>query len=148
MRVEELAARECLRDLVARYNMNGDSGRIEALVALFTEDGELEVAGGALHRGREALAAFFAGVARGGDAVPVLQHLRHHVATQQFDLHDVGRASGRCYFSVYTDGGLDHWGVYRDEYCLTPAGWRIARRRVSIDGFTPGGWGEASVRGR
>lgn len=143
---EELAAREGIRDLVARYNISGDSGRIAELVALFIEDGELEV-DGAVHRGRAALEDFFGGVARGGAGVPELRALRHHLATQQIDIVGAARATGRVYFSVYTDRGLDHWGVYRDEYCLTEDGWRFARRRVSVDGFTPGGWGEASLSG-
>lgn len=145
---QELAARESIRDLVARYTMNGDSGRIAQLVALFAEDGELALDGGVVHRGRAALETFFAGVVEGGVQVPRLRLLRHHLATQQIEILDSHRATGRTYFSVYTDRGLDHWGVYRDEYRLTEAGWRFARRRVSIDGFTPGGWGEASMSAR
>ena len=63
---EELAARECIRDLVARYNMSGDSGRIAELVALFAPDGELEV-DGSVYRGRAALDEFFNAVAAPGD---------------------------------------------------------------------------------
>ena len=148
MQSDELAAREGIRDLVARYTMNGDSGRVAQLVALFTENGELVIEGGAVYRGHAALAAFFRSVALGGGDVPELRALRHHVATQQIELLAAGSATGRTYFSVFTDRGLDHWGVYRDDYRLTDAGWRFARRRVSIDGFTPGGWGEASMSGR
>jgi len=145
VRAEELAARESIRDLVARYNMNGDGGRIAELVALFTVDGELVVEGGATCCGHAELGAFLGGVAFGGEALPPLRALRHHVTTQQIDILDDGHATGRVYFSVFTDRGLDHWGVYRDDYRLTDAGWRFARRRVSVDGFTPGGWGEASL---
>lgn len=38
----ELLARESIRDLVARYNMLGDSGRIDEVAALFRPDGCLE----------------------------------------------------------------------------------------------------------
>lgn len=148
MRLEELAARESIRDLVARYNMSGDSGRIDELVDLFTADGELAVEGGATCRGHAELEAFFGGVALGGEALPPLRALRHHVTTQQIDILSEGHATGRIYFTVFTDRGLDHWGVYRDDYRLTDAGWRFARRRVSVDGFTPGGWGEASLAAR
>ncbi|NND69480.1 MAG: nuclear transport factor 2 family protein [Halioglobus sp.] len=145
MQADELAARESLRDLTSRYNMHGDSGRIAELVALFTEDGELEVDGDAVCRGHTALHAFFAGVAQGGASVPELRTLRHHLTTQQIDMLDAGRATARTYFTVYTDRGVDHWGVYRDDFRLTAQGWRIARRRVGVDGFTPGGWGEAAM---
>jgi hypothetical protein len=39
----ELLARESIRDLVARYNMLGDSGRIDEVAALFCPDGCLEI---------------------------------------------------------------------------------------------------------
>ena len=38
----EAIAREAIRDLVARYNANGDSGRFEPLMELFAEDDQTE----------------------------------------------------------------------------------------------------------
>src|SRR5215472_3218788 len=58
----ELAARESIRDLVARYNANGDSGRFDAVMALFAEDATLELEGEILHGGA-AIRAFFERVA-------------------------------------------------------------------------------------
>lgn len=144
MLTEELAAREAIRDIVARYNMNGDGGRIAELVALFADDGEFEV-DGTLYRGRDALREFFSGIVAGDADVPQIRSLRHHLATQQIDIVATGRATGRVYFAAYTDRGLDHWGLYRDDYRLTDEGWRFARRRVSIDGVTPGGWAVANM---
>ena len=45
MTLDELIARECVRDTYARYNHAGDRGRIEELAACFTVDGILEVKG-------------------------------------------------------------------------------------------------------
>ena len=39
----ELIAREAARDLVARYNANGDAGRLDEVLALFRADAVLEV---------------------------------------------------------------------------------------------------------
>jgi small subunit ribosomal protein S13 len=41
----ELEARVEIRDLVARYNANGDAGRLDAMMALFDDRAELEVEG-------------------------------------------------------------------------------------------------------
>src|SRR5436305_4632163 len=41
----ELAARESIRDLVARYNANGDAGRIEQVLTLFAPDAVLDIEG-------------------------------------------------------------------------------------------------------
>ncbi|WP_407043639.1 nuclear transport factor 2 family protein, partial [Gordonia amicalis] len=42
MQPDEAAAREEIRDLAARYNLYGDTGRTEQEARLFTADGTLE----------------------------------------------------------------------------------------------------------
>ena len=42
MEVWELIARESIRDCIARYNANGDSGRIDQMVEVFAPDGIME----------------------------------------------------------------------------------------------------------
>ena len=42
MELWELEARESIRDLVARYNANGDSGRFDPMLELFAEDATLD----------------------------------------------------------------------------------------------------------
>ena len=58
MEIWELVARESIRDIIARYNCNGDSGRIDAMMSLFTPDAVLEVAGRDPQVGREAIRRF------------------------------------------------------------------------------------------
>ena len=55
MELWEIEARESVRDLVARYNANGDSGRIEQMVELFAEDAVLLIAPSAEYVGRDAI---------------------------------------------------------------------------------------------
>jgi ketosteroid isomerase-like protein len=43
MELWELVARESIRDLVARYNANGDSGRFEQMLAVFADDASMEL---------------------------------------------------------------------------------------------------------
>ena len=69
MKPGELEARESIRDLVARYNANGDAGRLDAVLELFAEDAVLEVPGETL-RGRAAIRAFMARVASGAGGPP------------------------------------------------------------------------------
>ena len=57
MTPEEVAAREAIRDLVARYNANGDAGRFDDVVALFAPDAVMELPNGEVLEGREAIAA-------------------------------------------------------------------------------------------
>lgn len=144
----EVEARECIRDLVARYNANGDSGRIDAVVALFATDAELEVPGRSL-RGREEIRSFLAGIgaetrSRMGDAGFKL--IRHFTATHQIDVTSRDHATGRCYYAVLTDRGLDHWGRYVDEYRREDDRWLFAKRRATVDGRVPGSWSEAIRR--
>ena len=60
----ELVARESVRDLVARYNANGDSGRFDPLLELFAEDAVMELPNGR-HEGKPAIRAMFTSVAEG-----------------------------------------------------------------------------------
>lgn len=136
----ELAAREAIRDLVARYNANGDSGRLDAVLALFEPDATLAV-DGRDYEGAPAIRAMFE-AATGQTRAVAGSYIRHFTATHQIDVIDRDRATGRCYFQVLTEGGLDHWGRYLDEYRRGGARWRFSKRAVRVDGRVPGGWAE------
>ena len=139
MELWELEARESIRDLVARYNANGDAGRFDPMLALFADDAVLEVPDGRIE-GRDAIRTYFEGVARGGEGRPKVRLLRHHTATLQIDVDSPDAARGRCYYQVFTEAGLDHWGRYVDDYRRSQDRWLFARRRVTLDGVVPGGW--------
>jgi len=141
----ELAARESIRDLVARYNANGDSGRFDAMLALFTDDATLELEGETL-RGRPAIRAFFERVAERTGAGRAAAFVRHFTATHQIDVLSEREARGRCYYAVLTERGLDHWGRYLDEYRQLDGRWLFQRRRITLDAAVPGGWGAAQER--
>jgi hypothetical protein len=144
----ELVARESIRDLVARYNANGDAGRFEQMLALFADDAVMELvsAGGEVRRfeGVGEIATIFTRTKAGwDDAAAVTQaghHIRHFVATHQIDLVDTTHATGRSYYAVIMGHGLDHWGRYIDDYEERDGRWRITRRRALSDGKTPGGF--------
>ena len=138
MEIEELVAREAIRDLVARYNANGDSGRFEQVLDLFAPDAVL-IADGVEHVGLDGIRRMFESAAAAFADWPGDPVLRHFTATLQIDV-DGDSATGRCYYGVVMPHGLDHWGRYLDRYERSDGRWRFAHRRVLVDGVAPGGW--------
>ncbi|MGO8870044.1 MAG: nuclear transport factor 2 family protein [Acidimicrobiales bacterium] len=138
MELWELAARESIRDLVARYNANGDAGRFDQVVELFAPDAVMEIGDGLPPRvGREQIRTIFTSVRDGVRYEDRPVYLRHNTSTLQIDLADEDSAKSRCYYVVITDVGLDHWGRYVDEFKKVDGVWRFVTRRVTIDGKSP-----------
>jgi hypothetical protein len=133
----ELAAREAIRDLVARYNANGDTARFAQVIELFAPDAVMDVGDGRLYTGHNEILTVFTRARdhAEGDHSPV--YLRHLTATHQIDLIDEMTARGRCYYQVLTAIGIDHWGRYIDDYRTVDGRWLFARRRVTVDGRAP-----------
>jgi uncharacterized protein (TIGR02246 family) len=143
MELWELDAREQIRDLVARYNANGDSGRFAQMMELFTDDAVMHIPSGS-HHGKAEIEAMFANAARktgsGGQARSTF--IRHMTTTLQIDLVSPSEATSRAYYQVLTDTGLDHWGRYVDRYRAIDGRWYFAERRVTVDARVEGGWGD------
>ena len=138
METWELAAREHIRDTLARYNWSGDAGRLDDLADTFCADGVLEIRGFEPLRGRSEIVEFLGGVTRDvAVGVGVKPIVRHNVANVCFDEVTRDHAQVSCYFTVVTHIGLDHFGRYRD--ILVPDGdtWRIKHRKVSTDWAAP-----------
>jgi len=142
MTLDELIARECVRDTYARYNHAGDRGKLDDLAACFTEDGILELKGRFTARGRSdivaALTEATSGIPR-TDRPPAGMHhiMRHYVANLLFTSVGVERIQSEAYFAVLLVDAVDHWGRYRDELVPVEGQWLFARRRVSLDGKRP-----------
>ncbi len=146
MELWEIEAREAIRDLVARYNSNGDSGRFDQVLELFADDATMELHDGVLYEGIDRISTIFTGtktnLADFGQGTRF--YMRHYTATNQIDLIDRERATGRCYYHVLMPHGLDHWGRYIDEYGVRDGRWRFTRRKVTMDGYVEGGFGAAN----
>ena len=137
MELWEAAARESIRDLVARYNANGDTGRFDAVLELFAPDAVMDVAGLGVKRGHDEIRTIFTGTRDDTEFGEHPVYVRHVVGTHQIDVHDPSRATGRAYYFVLTAVGLDHWGRYVDEYRTVDGVWKFAHRRVTVDGRSP-----------
>jgi len=153
MDVAELAVRESVRDLVARYNAYGDTGRLDEVAGLFIDDGVLVVGdhdGRREFRGRAAIADFLRTVkdhwAAEATADSAPSYARHFVSTHVIDILDDRRARGRAYVALVKAAGLVSWGRYVDEYVADDGVWRFASRRALAD--TASGAAGALGRGR
>lgn len=144
MEIAELAARESIRDLVARYNATADTGRFDETVALFAQDAVLELDDRSFE-GRDAIRGLFSGVKGSvadysGNRPP---YIRHFTSTLQIDLTSATTAKARCYYFVLMAHGLDHWGRYIDEFALIDGLWLFTLRRERGDGRVEGGFAAA-----
>ena len=146
MTLDELLAREAIRDTMAKYNVSGDRLKIDDYAACFTEDGIMEgehkdPALAFRYEGRETIRAWqqrwleqtmnSAGVHRATFA-------RHHLSTCKIDLTGPDSADVRTYWVAWTDVGPDHAGYYLDAFRKVGNEWLIAHRRVREDWRSPG----------
>ncbi|NNE74546.1 MAG: nuclear transport factor 2 family protein [Acidimicrobiales bacterium] len=137
----ETIARESIRDLVARYNANGDTARFEQVLELFADDAVMVLPDGT-YSGKDEIMTIFTGTRDNlgrddAETTAPPPYIRHHTSTHQIDLVDDHTAKGRCYYQVLTPVGLDHWGRYVDTYRVVDGRWRFAERRVTVDGRNP-----------
>jgi len=137
MDASEAIAREEIRDVISRYNHAGDRGDLDALVRCFTEAGVLDLEGEDDCEGRAAIRERLSGVVSDLAGKSERALLRHHVSSIRIELTGPGTAVAASYFLVFTEIGLDHWGRYADRLVHADGAWRIAHRKVRIDGATP-----------
>jgi hypothetical protein len=141
MELWELAARERIRDTLARYNWSGDALRLDDLAQTFCEDGALELRGSEPVRGRAAIVEVLGGAVATPNAAAqasgVKRIVRHHLTNVCFTEVRPDEARVACYFTVFTEIGLDHYGRYRDVFVPVGDGWLIRHRFVSTDWSAP-----------
>jgi len=141
MELWELAAREHIRDTLARYNWSGDALRIDELAQTFCGDGELELRGRGPVRGRAAIVELLGGAVAAPNATArasgVKRIVRHNVTNIRFADVTPQEARVACYFTVLTEIGLDHYGRYRDVFVPVGGEWLIRHRFVSTDWSAP-----------
>jgi hypothetical protein len=137
----ELVARERIRDTLARYNWSGDALQLDELAETFCEDGELALRGSEPVRGRAAIVALLGGVVASPNATAkasgVKRIVRHNATNIRFTEVSPQEARVVCYFTVFTEIGLDHYGRYRDVFVPVGGDWLIRHRFVSTDWSAP-----------
>src|SRR2546422_1457675 len=113
MELWELAAREAIRETVARYAHLVDRGRIDELVELFVEDGVLEAGGPPPARGRAAIPELFLETGKRLASASARPLLRHHVSNLPIDVTGPDDPTPEAYFLALNDRGAEHRGRYR-----------------------------------
>lgn len=141
-----LIDRAALSDLVHRYAAFVDDRQFDAVAMLFTDTADLVVADPPAtlepvhaHRGRDAIAAAVAAVAR-------VARTEHAIVGEVYDegpRQDLarGRITGIAHHWGQRSNGEDGteivdvvWHLrYDDKYQLTDAGWRISRRELTVN---------------
>ena len=153
MTLEELLAREGIRDTMARYTTSGDRLRIDDFVSCFTEDGVIEAENvrpeqAFRYEGRAAIRAWqerWLDHDAGGAATHAASFVRHHLSTSKIDLAAPDMATARTYWVAWTDIGPDHAGYYLDTFRKVGEEWLIAHRRVRLDWEAQGSLFKAAV---
>jgi SnoaL-like domain len=131
MTINELAAREEIRHLLACYTYAGDRGRLTELAACFAPDGVLEFPGSSATGPDAIMAALSSGTRNAA-----ISFVRHHITNPLIAI-DGNTAVVRSYFQVISNNGPDHAGTYSDRLVSSADGWRFAHRLVRIDWQSP-----------
>jgi 3-phenylpropionate/cinnamic acid dioxygenase small subunit len=131
-----LETRTQLQDLLTAYSFGYDELQWDLFRSVWTEDAELDSAGGLLS-GRDEITSW----ARKRRE----QWQKQHVQTRHYQTNSLltevsnGLINGRTLLSVahqhedQPKPELAHTGVYADTYRLTDDGWKISRRHICID---------------
>ena len=135
MTLEELLAREAIRDTLATYNIMGDRGLIEAYAATFTADGVLEMPPATV-TGRAGIVRFVKEV-----GIPALNArltgkpvpLRHNITTSRIELAGTDSARVTTYFLLLRAGRIEESGIYLDRFARVGDAWLIAHRRIKME---------------
>jgi|SRR5208337_3275268 len=144
MTVDEITARECIRQTMASYTMAGDRLRTDDFIEVFTDDAVLESEGvqdsdAFRYAGRQAIREWINRWRESASGAPVRRatFVRHHLSTSQIEFSGPDTAKARTYWVAYSDIGPDHCGYYVDEFRNIGERWLIAHRKVRLDWRSP-----------
>jgi len=143
--LDELLARESIRNTMASYTLAGDRLRADDFVATFTEDGVLESDGvpeqdAFRYEGRSAIRDWigrWTQTPADANTPPRASFVRHHLSTSLIELTGADTARARTYWVAYTDIGPDHCGYYIERFQRVAGQWLISHRRVRMDWRSP-----------
>jgi len=137
MKLEEMLAREAIRYTIGRYNSAIDRSAYPELASVFAPDGVMAFGGQAPLQGRERIiAAMSAGAERRG-AWEAKNFQRHLLGNSIINVLDATTARSVHYILVITELGVDHSGVYVDDFVKSGERWLIAHRAANLEWVRP-----------
>jgi hypothetical protein len=133
-KVEELWAREHIKELTYAYGRCIERQDDEGMAQLFTEDGEVDFTslGRGTHKGRDAIRAFYTSTW----PLRIKPFFTNHV----IELLGPDRARGTCCFEnrgVQGEESMIGAGRLHDEYEKVGEEWKFRSRKVEIFYFVP-----------
>lgn len=136
--LNKLLSLQAIKKLRVLYCHHLDSGRIDSLTQLFTEDAIVQVDRGCW-KGREEI---HAGLSTAFSEYDVHKRsaypFAHLVSNQWVELLDENRAEGRCHLQFLATGKpveenpLILLAIYADEYLRVDGQWLISRTRLDV----------------
>ena len=131
---------------MAVYCNSVDSGDVDGVVSVFTDDAQLELSSGTKVRGKVAIRAFYLPVIgpdrpdrAAGEPIPLL---RHNLTTSRVEFVDHNTAQAWTYFMTLTRHGLDHAGRYVDRLVRQGERWLLDDRRILVEWYGSPSWYE------
>lgn len=137
MKLDEMLTREAIRYTIGRYNSAIDRSAYPELAEVFTSDGTMAFGGHARFEGREKIiAALTAGAEKRG-AFDAKNFQRHLLGNSIINVVDDRSARSVHYILVITELGVDHSGVYVDDFVKSGDRWLIKHRQASLEWVRP-----------
>ncbi|SEH19162.1 SnoaL-like domain-containing protein [Sphingopyxis sp. YR583] len=133
MDIETMVAREAIRLVVSIYNSAVDRGDYADLEQVFARDGEMIISDEKRLGGRDDIIAKLSAGARSRGAYEAGNYQRHILGNSIINVTEADRAKSVHYIVVMTEKGLDHSGVYIDDFIVEDGNWRIATRRANME---------------
>jgi hypothetical protein len=138
MKMEEVIAREAIRHTVGIYNSAVDRNEYRELASVFVPNGIIKFAGNASLQGHESIIfTMLEGAKRRGD-FEIGNFQRHLLGNSMINIVDGENARAVHYIVVATEAGLDHGGVYVDDFVKVGESWLIATRNANLEWINPG----------
>ncbi|HET8612460.1 MAG TPA: nuclear transport factor 2 family protein [Sphingomonas sp.] len=137
MTIEEMLAREAIRWTIELYNRNADTADYDRHRDVFHPDAVMEVQGGGMLQGVDAIIAAMRAGAEKRRAYEPGNFQRHNITSIMIEPIEGDRARATVYLMVITEKGLDHTGRYDDEYCKVGDLWLIRRRFATMEWANP-----------
>lgn len=133
MKLETMLAREQIRFVVSVYNSAVDRGDYSDLEQVFARDGEMIISDEKRLGGRDDIIAKLSAGAKSRGAYEPGNFQRHILGNSIINVTGADRARSVHYIVVMTEKGLDHSGVYIDDFIIEDGAWRIATRRANME---------------
>jgi len=138
MKIEDVIAREAIRYTVSVYNSAVDRNEYGKLADVFIPNGIIKFGGHASLQGHEMIiSTMLEGAKRRGD-FEVGNFQRHILGNSMINIIDGQNARAVHYIMVATEAGIDHGGVYVDDFVKVGENWLIATRNANLEWINPG----------